>query len=173
MATFELITQWEIEAPLPLVCQAISDCHRWPQWWTAVERVEEFEPGDANGIGSVKRFTWRGHLPYRLTFDIRITQAVPLTMVEGRASGEVEGVGRWRFSSRGQTTVVRYEWHIRTNRRWMNLIAPIARPVFKWNHDQVMRQGAEGMARFLGARLLKTSGDFYPRRRSKQPWPYR
>jgi hypothetical protein len=36
----------------------------------------------------------------------------------------------------------------------MNLLAPVARPLFKWNHDQIMRQGAEGMARLLNARLL-------------------
>ena len=154
MARFRFVTEWEIEAPLDRVCQAISDCRQWPRWWKAVERVEECEPGDANGIGSVKRFTWRGKLPYRLTFDIRITRAVALTMVEGRASGEVEGVGRWRFQSAGETTRVRYEWQVRTTRRWMNLIAPIAGPVFKWNHDQVMRQGAEGMARLLRARLV-------------------
>jgi hypothetical protein len=36
----------------------------------------------------------------------------------------------------------------------MNLLAPIAKPVFAWNHDVVMRQGGEGLARRLGARLI-------------------
>lgn len=116
--------------------------------------MEEFDSGDVDGIGSLRRFTWRGRLPYRLTFDLRVTRAVPLSLLEGRASGEVEGVGRWHFCNDGGVTVVRYEWHVRTNRLWMNIIAPIARPLFKWNHDQVMRQGAEGMARLLNARLV-------------------
>ncbi|MCA1656715.1 MAG: polyketide cyclase, partial [Actinobacteria bacterium] len=34
------------------------------------------------------------------------------------------------------------------------LLAPLARPVFRWNHDVVMRQGGEGLADRLGARLL-------------------
>ena len=32
--------------------------------------------------------------------------------------------------------------------------APLLRPVFAWNHDIVMRQGGEGLARLLGARLV-------------------
>jgi hypothetical protein len=30
--------------------------------------------------------------------------------------------------------------------RWMRFIAPIAAPVFRWNHDGVMRAGAQGLA---------------------------
>jgi hypothetical protein len=154
MAEFQFVTVWRIAAPLPQVCDAVSQCLQWPQWWKGVEKVEEFDPGDTAGVGSLRRFTWRGRLPYRLCFDVLVTRIVPLTMLEGRASGEVEGIGRWQFADDGGVTVVRYEWLVRTNRWWMNIIAPIARPLFKWNHDQVMRQGAEGMARLLNARLL-------------------
>ncbi len=154
MAQFQFVTEWRIEAPIQEVCDAISQCRHWPAWWRGVEKVEEFVPGGENGVGSLRRFTWRGPLPYRLTFDIEVTHAIPLTLVEGRASGEVEGIGRWHFADEGMVTVVRYEWQVRTNRRWMNIIAPIARPVFKWNHDQIMRQGAEGMACLLNTRLV-------------------
>jgi hypothetical protein len=37
----------------------------------------------------------------------------------------------------------------------MNLLAPIARPLFKWNHDVVMHWGGEGLARRLGVRLVE------------------
>lgn len=154
MAEFQFVTVWRIEASLPQVCDAISQCLHWPKWWKAVVKVEEVEAGDEDGVGSLRRFTWKGRLPYHLTFDVRVTRVVPLTVLEGRASGEVEGVGRWQFANDGRVTVIRYDWCVRTNRRWMNLLAPIARPVFRWNHDQVMRQGAEGLARLLNARLV-------------------
>ncbi len=154
MAEFNFITIWRIEAPLSQVFDAIYRCPNWPKWWEGVEKVEEIAPGDADGIGSLRRFTWKGQLPYRLTFDIRVIRAVPLKIIEGHASGEVEGVGRWHFSGDGPVTVVRYEWKVRTTRRWMNLLAPIAKPLFKWNHDQVMRQGGEGLARLLNTRLV-------------------
>ena len=159
MSKYSFVTVWRIQAPLPRVCDVISRCRQWPQWWEGVERVEELDPGDEEGIGSLRRFTWRGRLPYRLVFDIRVTRIVPLTVLEGRASGEVEGVGCWFFSSDGDITEVRYEWRIRTNRLWMNIVAPLAHPLFKWNHDHLMRQGAEGMARLLNARLLSLVHD--------------
>ncbi|MEA2376163.1 MAG: hypothetical protein QOD13_70, partial [Thermoleophilaceae bacterium] len=33
-------------------------------------------------------------------------------------------------------------------------LAPVARPVFEYNHDVVMRWGGEGLARRLGVELL-------------------
>jgi hypothetical protein len=51
-------------------------------------------------------------------------------------------------------TAVLYEWNVATSKAWMNLIAPIARPAFEWNHDWVMARGGEGIADLLGCRLL-------------------
>jgi len=157
MAAFQFISVWRIAAPLPRVCEAVSQCAEWPRWWRGVEKVEVCDVGNAEGLGSLRRFTWRGRLPYRLTFDVRVTRIVPLTLLEGRASGELEGIGRWSFSGDDDVTVVRYEWQVRTNRRFLNLIAALARPLIRWNHDQAMQLGAEGMARLLNARLLSSA----------------
>ena len=154
MTNYRFVTLWHIEAPLDAVCAAIEHSLMWPQWWRCVEKVEELAPGDARGIGSVRRYTWKGRLPYRLTFDICVTHIEPLAAVEGIASGEVEGHGRWSFSSEGAVTSVRYEWQVRTTPLWMRLLAPFARAAFKWNHDAVMQQGGEGLARQLNARLI-------------------
>ncbi|MES1982963.1 MAG: SRPBCC family protein [Pseudomonadota bacterium] len=157
MAEFNFVTVWHIEAPLAQVCDAISACKDWPNWWKNVKKVEEIDLGDAHGIGSLRRFTWKGPIPYPLTFDIRVIQAVPLKILEGHASGELEGVGFWHFTSVGAVTVVRYEWKVRTTRRWMNLLSPLFWRVFKWNHDQVMQQGGASLARLLHARLVGIS----------------
>ena len=151
---YRFITVWSIEAPIEAVCEAISLSLNWPQWWCNVESVEELAPGDARGIGSVRRYTWRGRLPYRLTFDIRVSHIEPLAAIEGIASGDVEGLGRWSFTTDGAVTIVRYEWQIRTTPVWMNLLALFARPFIKWNHDAVMQQGGEALARMLNARLV-------------------
>ena len=151
---YRFVTVWHIEAPLEAVCEAISHSLNWPQWWRNVERVEEVAPGDAHGIGSVRRYTWRGRLPYRLTFDIRVVHAEPLAVVEGVASGDVEGLGRWSFSAAGGVTSVRFDWQIRTATVWTNLLARLASPLVRWNHDGVMRHGGEALARRLDARLL-------------------
>ena len=54
----------------------------------------------------------------------------------------------------GDTTRVRHTWCVDLASRWMRLVAPSAAPVFRWNHDGVMRAGARGLAGHLGVRLL-------------------
>jgi hypothetical protein len=152
---YRFVTVWYIEAPLEAVCDAICHSLNWPQWWRNVESVEELASGNVRGIGSVRRYTWRGRLPYRLTFDIRVIHLDPLVAIEGIASGDVEGKGRWSFTVDGAVTVVRYEWHVRTTPVWMNLLALFARPFIEWNHNAVMQQGGEALARKLNARLLE------------------
>ncbi|MDP3217531.1 MAG: hypothetical protein Q8S73_25700, partial [Deltaproteobacteria bacterium] len=73
---------------------------------------------------------------------------------EGSVQGDLEGIGRWHFSNEGAVSVIRYEWHVRSTRWWMNLIAPFARSMFIRNHGVLMRQGAEGLARQLEAPLV-------------------
>ncbi len=154
---YRFVTIWNIEAPIEDVCEAIYHSLNWPQWWRNVESVEDLASGDAQGIGSVRRYTWRGRLPYRLTFDIRVSHIEPLAFIEGIASGDVEGLGRWSFTTDGAVTIVRYEWQIRTTPIWMNLLAVFARPFIKWNHDGVMQQGGEALARMLNARLVEVA----------------
>ena len=152
---YRFLTIWRIEAPIEAVCEAIYQSLIWPQWWRNVERVEELAPGDARGIGNVRRYSWRGRLPYRLTFDICVSHIDPLTAIDGIASGDVEGKGRWSFTADGAVTVVRYEWWVRTTPVWMNLLALVARPFIRWNHNAVMQQGGEALAHMLNARLVQ------------------
>lgn len=154
MAEYRLLTVWRIEAPLEAVYAAIHDSLRWPDWWPGARRVEQTAAGDADGIGSIRRYCWQGVLPYRVVFEVRTTRIERLLAIEGTAHGDLEGIGRWRFSREGAVSIVHYEWHVRSTRRWMNLIAPLARPLFIRNHNIVMRRGAEGLARRLDAPLL-------------------
>lgn len=157
MREYHFLTIWKLDAPRAAVCKAIEDSLAWPEWWQGVEQVEELAGGDANGIGSIRRYTWKGRLPYRLTFDVQVTQMELQTMVEGVASGDVEGMGRWTFDTEGEFTVARYEWNVRPTPRWMRLLSPLASPLFRWNHDILMRQGGEGLAQCLNARLIGIS----------------
>ena len=156
MASYSFLTTWVLDAPVEAVWRAIYEVERWPQWWRGVRSVEKLEDGDADGIGALYRHEWRSAIPYPVRFDARISAIEPLRVIEADAYGELAGRGRWRFFAGGETAVT-YEWDVHTTRAWMNLVAPVARPVFHWNHDVVMHQGGEGLARLLGARLLVNS----------------
>ena len=154
MAAYRFLTTWCLEAALEPVWETIHDFERWPEWWRGVESVEVVDRGGDDGVGNVSLHTWRSRLPYPVRFEIRTTRVERPHLIEGAATGELAGEGRWRLFEGPGATAVLYEWNVRTTRPWMNLVAPIARPVFAWNHDWVMRQGGEGLARRLGVRLL-------------------
>lgn len=155
MHEYRFLTVWKLAAPRAAVCQAIEDSLAWPAWWHSVKEVVQLTAGNADGIGSVRRYTWRGRLPYRLSFDVRVTRMQPQTMVEGIADGDVEGVGCWTFADEDGYTVVRYVWLVRPKTRWMRWLHPFAAPLFRWNHDNIMRQGGLQLARRLNATLVE------------------
>jgi uncharacterized protein YndB with AHSA1/START domain len=157
MAEYAFVTAWRLAAPREAVFATLHDSERWPEWWRGLEGVVKLEDGDAEGRGSFGRYTWRSPVGYRLEFDMRITAVDRPHRLEGEAVGELAGLGTWRLYEEEGETAVMFEWRVRTTRRWMNAIAPLARPVFRWNHDWVMRQGGRGLARRLGAELLSAA----------------
>ena len=155
MAEYHLLTIWRIEAPLEKVYAAIQNSLHWPDWWLGAEKVEQTATGDSNGINNIRRYSWRGELPYPVVFEVRATRIEKLVAIEGTAQGDLEGVGRWRFSRKGTVSIVHYEWHVRSTKWWMNLAAPLARSIFIRNHTLVMTQGGEGLARLLASSGLR------------------
>ena len=151
---YSFLTTWCVAAPIQDAWDVISASDRYPEWWKGVRKVTELEPGGEHGLGALNRLQWRSRLPYTLEFDMRVTRSEPPHILEGHASGELEGVGVWRLYEGSAGTALIYSWDVSTTRKWMNRLAPIARPAFAWNHDYVMRQGAHGFAKRLGAELI-------------------
>jgi hypothetical protein len=150
---FDLVSEWRLDASLERVWAELMAPQDWPLWWRAVKKVEPVKDGDANGIGTVRRFTWGTALPYTLSFNMTATRIEPMRIIEGRAQGELDGTGRWTLTPQGQSTHVRYDWMVDITNPWQVALAPILRPVFAWNHHKVMAWGLEG----LTARLKETA----------------
>jgi uncharacterized protein YndB with AHSA1/START domain len=154
MPEYRFLTTWLLEADRERVWDAIYDSERWPEWWKGVLEAEKLEEGGADGVGQYGRYVWKARLPYRVEFHMRTTRVERPELLQGDATGELAGVGRWRLFEQDSVTAVIYEWNVRTTKAWMNALAPVARPAFQSNHDYVMRNGGRGLAKLLGARLL-------------------
>lgn len=154
MARYAFLTTWLVAAPRESVWAALEDTERWPEWWGGVRRVEQLNAGDANSVGSRYRIAWRSRIPYDLEFDFTVDRVERPCLLEGSAAGDLRGRGCWRLFEQDGVTAVLYEWNVETTKRWMNVAAPVARPLFAWNHDVVMARGGEGLAHRLRARLL-------------------
>jgi uncharacterized protein YndB with AHSA1/START domain len=142
-------TTWAINAPIAAVWAELNRPDAWPSWWHGVIAVEVLEPGDRAGLGAYRRMTWRSLLPYRLVFNMRTVRLEPPSVIEGRADGELCGVGLWSLTPTATGTRARFDWTVEATKPWMRWFAPLARPLFEWNHAVSMRWGLEGLRRRL------------------------
>lgn len=154
MAAYAFLTTWLLRAPRAEVWEAIAEPTEWPRWWRGVEAVRELDGGDGMKLGSRHRVRWRSAIPYTVEFDFEVDRVELPLLMRGHASGDLEGTGVWRLYEQDGVTAVTYDWRVRTTKRWMNLVAPAARPIFERNHDWVMARGGEGLARRLGVELV-------------------
>ena len=154
MARYRFLSTWLLDVEREEVWDAIWDSAAWPEWWPGVVQAEETDPGTACGLGRRGRYVWRSRVPYPVRFEVVATVVERPYLLVGEAGGELEGTGSWRLFEADGVSAAVYEWDVRTTKRWMNLVAPLAGAAFRWNHDQIMRWGGEGLAKHLGCRLL-------------------
>ncbi len=159
MAEYHFLTTWELEAPVQTVWDVLSDATHLSDWWKYVESVSELQPNGADGCGGLFLYKWKTALPYTLAFEMRVTENNPPHVLEGRAQGELEGVGRWELKEIEGGTRVTYDWRVRTTKSWMNLFAPLAKGAFSWNHNVLMDEGGRALAEKLGARLISAKNE--------------
>jgi Polyketide cyclase / dehydrase and lipid transport len=154
MAQYRVLTEWQIEAPVERVWDALLLAREWPAWWRGFRSVEELGPGEQSGVGKILRQRWRSLLPYTLTLDLAVTAIERHRLLEGRASGDMRGLCRWTFEPRGTATIVRFLLDVQPTRAWMNLPVPFARQVFALNYGTIMRWGGEGLAHLLDSPVV-------------------
>ena len=161
MADYHYVSTWQLQAPIEQVWAALNDLEHLPVWYRGVQQAQELTPGDAQGIGRRVRYVIKGRLPLRLAFEVQPPGRIPAgpgTAGRGRAGRH----RAWSLDQQGEVTTARYRWDVRTTRPWMNLLSPLARPLFTWNSRGVMLQAGEGLARFLDVPLV--AAEFTP------PW---
>lgn len=155
MADYNFLSIWKFDAPLEKVYNAIHDADNYHLWWKGQSEVQTIKRGNELGVGAVKKFKTRSVLPYSLTYTGTVLEVEPLKKVVGTTVGQLEGRGTWIFEEDKGVAVVKYFWVVKTNSALMNFFTPILKPAFEWNHDIVMKWGEEGLAKYLGCKVIK------------------
>ena len=152
-------TVWWTPATVDQVWEALADYATWPTWWRGIENVEVLRSGDESGAGTVLRQWWRSRVPYTLVFDLQMLRIERGKLLDGRASGDLEGSCRWTLIPVNGGTEIRFDVDVRTDRWWMNLPIPLASRVVRASFETIMGWGREGLAQTLGVPVeLRTTG---------------
>jgi hypothetical protein len=143
-------TVWWTSAAIDRIWETLADYGAWPTWWRGIQSVEVLRSGDERGVGTVLRQGWRSWIPYTLVFDLEMLRIESRRLLEGRASGDLEGTCKWMFTPVNGGTEIRFDVNARTGRWWMNLPIPFAPGIVRANFETIMRRGREGLAQKLG-----------------------
>ena len=152
MADYEFDSMWVIETPASRAFDALRAFDDHPGWWRYVRSTSR--SGNGRPLPITVRYEIQSPLLYWLRFDVALERAVRPHLISTRATGDLDGTGEWLLSEDDGVTTIRHRWHVATTKSWMNAVAPIGRPAFRWAHDRVMEGGALGLAGVLDARLV-------------------
>ncbi len=155
MVNYSFLTVWKFDAPIEKVYNAIHDSTTYHLWWKGQSPVKSVKSGDTLGVGAVRQFKTRSVLPYNLTYTGTVLEVMPQQKIVGTTVGELIGRGEWTFENKNGITTVNYLWNVKTNSVVMNLLAPVLKPLFEWNHDVVMKWGGEGLAKYLDCQIME------------------
>jgi hypothetical protein len=151
VARYHFVTEMRIVADRTALWDELHRPAGW-SWWRWLKRASELEPGPDGGART--RFELGTALPYSLTFIAETVREDPPSLTEWSATGDLAGSALWEFTEEDGVTDVRFTWLVETTKRWMNVVAPVARPAFSWNHDVLMRGYARGLAGAVGGQLV-------------------
>lgn len=163
MVHYMFETDWELTAPIEQVFDVLSRPEDYQKWWPSVTRSLLVSKGGDDGAGAHARFTIRSPLLYSMTFDLKTIDVEKPSRIRSIVRGDLIGTGAYHLETSGQGTRVRFDWHVSTTKRWMNVVAVFARPLLAWTHHSVMRDGCAAMATHLNARLVSTSSKLVER----------
>ena len=150
-AEYRFTTLWWTDAVTERVWDVLANYAAWPTWWTGIQSVEVLRRGDESGVGTVLRHRWRSRVPYTLVFDLEMLQIESGKLLDGHASGDLDGACKWTLVPVNGGTQLRFDVDVRTSRWWMNLPVPFTSRIVQSSFNTLMGWGRQGLARTLGA----------------------
>lgn len=155
---YHFITTIELTSSIDEVWETLARSESWIDWWRWLKEVEVLNEGDSEGVGRRVRHTVSSPLRYRLTYVGFVTRVAERELSRFEAEGDLEGRGQFRIEATEEgTTLITFDWLVETPKEWMNLVAPLARPVFVWNHHRLMQDFAADLADATGGQLVDVS----------------
>ena len=155
MADYHFTTMWEFTASPGRVWDYVGDPIRWTDFWPGLKDVRLLDGPGAGGEGSTYLFVFKSFLPYELSLEGHVVSSEPPHLLVIETVGELEGTGTFHLEVPAKGIArTSLKWDTRTTVLWMNVVAPLMRGLFEWNHDFLMKQAGNGLAERIDARVV-------------------
>jgi mannose-6-phosphate isomerase-like protein (cupin superfamily) len=142
-AGYVFVDEWDVDAPIEAVFDAVADARTYPTWWRPVYIAAEADGPPA--VGAVTHQHFKGRLPYHLRTTSTVVGMRRPTSIEGTVQGDLSGRGLWTLSERDGATHVRFDWCVNADRALLRVLTPLLRPLFRWNHAWAIARAIEGL----------------------------
>lgn len=153
----DLISRWQIAAPLAAVWPALADPAGWPLWWPALGPARVLPARDLGMAGHGLRLAWSAGGPFKGEIVLATLEALPPERLRQRSSAVpgakqalLQGECIWLLRSDAGLTQVTHVWRLDPCAGALRWLQPAWAPPLRALHGRVMRAGALGLARHLG-----------------------
>jgi uncharacterized protein YndB with AHSA1/START domain/mannose-6-phosphate isomerase-like protein (cupin superfamily) len=143
MRPYVFVDEWDVAAPPDAVFAAIADSSTYPVWWRPVYLEVDSAPGIE--VGAESRQHFKGRLPYHLRTRSVITELDPPRTITADVDGGLRGRGTWTLTPTSRGTHVRFDWQVHADRKLLQMLTPVLRPIFRWNHNWAIARAKEGL----------------------------
>lgn len=152
---YRFLTEFELSSSPAAVEEALRDVSNWTTWWRWARRIEPLT--SEHGVAGARyRNRIATPLLYGFTYETEVVEATD-GLIRLDVRGDLEGTGLFRFRETDSGgSFLSFEWSVETCKTWMNILAPVARPIFTWNHHRLMSDFGEGLGRASAGELLLT-----------------
>ncbi|RMG26269.1 MAG: polyketide cyclase [Bacteroidetes bacterium] len=139
---YHFTTHWRVKGHIEDVARLIQHPLDLPFWWPAV--YLDVQKEEQHGQSRYHLYT-KGWLPYTIRWSfVRTLEDFPHRF-HIRASGDLEGEGKWELRQSGEMVEVRYDWQIQANKPLFRYFSFLLKPLFSFNHHWAMRKGEESI----------------------------
>ena len=149
-AAYVFVDEWDVDAPIEAVFEALADARTYPEWWRPVYLTVESD-GPAE-VGRSSQQYFKGRLPYRLRTKSQIVALERPRRFETEVEGDLSGRGIWTLTSNDGRTHVRFDWQVNADRPLLRYLTPLLRPLFRWNHNWAIARAMEGLEPYAQSR---------------------
>jgi len=156
---YHFVTTWRVQGTTGEVADVLREPLDLVRWWPSVYlSATEIDPPDERGLNQRVVLHTKGWLPYTLRWTLTIIEPMTEKGFALAAAGDLNGTGRWTFTTDGPEVVISYDWRVRATKPLLQRLSWLLKPVFSANHRWAMARGEESLRLELRRKRALGSG---------------